>query len=168
MKTYRHFWRYLAKFFLEWEMFLTKLVEKIRTHILYSVTFIRKSHRLWDNVEKLGGDRGATNDATTWSIRIACYISKATYTYSHEHARTDQYVILVLRFHGNSDSRTHFNVTLHIYRQSCFYHRRLVSPSRVSHFCRTPFETLASLLCNWSIWISLFRGNVRKLFGYPS
>jgi len=33
-------------------MFQTKVVENIKTHILYSVTFFRKSYRLWDNVEK--------------------------------------------------------------------------------------------------------------------
>jgi len=32
-------------------MFQTKVVEKIKTHILYSVTCFRKLYRLWDNVE---------------------------------------------------------------------------------------------------------------------
>ena len=31
------FWPYLAQFFLEWEMFWTKVVKKIKTHILFSV-----------------------------------------------------------------------------------------------------------------------------------
>jgi len=39
MKTNIHFWSYLAQFFLEWEMFQTKVVEKIKTHVLCSVTF---------------------------------------------------------------------------------------------------------------------------------
>ena len=54
MKTIVHFWSYLAQFFIEWEMFQTNLVEKIKTHILCSVTFFppRKSCRLWENVEK--------------------------------------------------------------------------------------------------------------------
>ena len=52
MKTNKQFWSYLAQFFLEWEMFQTKFVEEIKTHILCSVTFFRKSYRLWDNVEK--------------------------------------------------------------------------------------------------------------------
>ena len=47
-----HFWSYLPQLFLEWEMFRTKAVQKIKTHILCSVTFFRKSCRLWDNVEK--------------------------------------------------------------------------------------------------------------------
>jgi len=39
MKTNTHFLSYLAQFFLEWEMFQTKIVEDVRTHILCSVTF---------------------------------------------------------------------------------------------------------------------------------
>ena len=52
MKTDIRFLSYLAQFFSEWEMFQTKVVQKIKTHILCSVTFFRKSCRLWDNVEK--------------------------------------------------------------------------------------------------------------------
>ena len=52
MKTKIHLWSYLVQFFLEWKMFQTKVVDKIKTHILYSLTFFRKSCRLWDNVEK--------------------------------------------------------------------------------------------------------------------
>jgi len=34
-------------------MFRTKVVEKIKTHLLYSIyIFFRKSCRLWDNVGK--------------------------------------------------------------------------------------------------------------------
>jgi hypothetical protein len=39
MKTNIHFLSYLARFFLEWEMFQTKLVEEFKTHIFCSVTF---------------------------------------------------------------------------------------------------------------------------------
>jgi len=39
MKTKIHFRSYLAQFFLELNFFLTKAVEKIEAHILYSVTF---------------------------------------------------------------------------------------------------------------------------------
>jgi hypothetical protein len=35
MKTYVHLWYYLAEFFLEWEMFQTEVVERIKTHILF-------------------------------------------------------------------------------------------------------------------------------------
>ena len=41
---------------LEWEMFQIK----IKTHILCSITFFRKSCRSWDNVEKYGTARQTT------------------------------------------------------------------------------------------------------------
>jgi hypothetical protein len=50
MKTNIYFLLHLAQFFLEWEIFQTKIVEKIETHILCSVTVPRKSCQLWDNV----------------------------------------------------------------------------------------------------------------------
>ena len=39
MKTFSRLWQYLAKFFLDWEIVQTKVAEKIKTHILCSVTF---------------------------------------------------------------------------------------------------------------------------------
>jgi hypothetical protein len=61
MKTYVNLWQYLAEFLLQWEVFQTKVPEKIKTHILCSITCFRKSFRLWDNVEKYGARR-ATDD----------------------------------------------------------------------------------------------------------
>jgi hypothetical protein len=43
-------------------MFQTKLVDKIKTHILCSAIFSRKLYRLWDNVEKYGRAGQATDD----------------------------------------------------------------------------------------------------------
>ena len=57
MKTFSHLWQYLADLFVECEMFQIKVVEKIKTHILCSVTFFRKLRHLWDSVEKYGGAR---------------------------------------------------------------------------------------------------------------
>jgi hypothetical protein len=51
MKTNVHFWSYLAQFFLEWKMFQTSIVEKIKTRILCLIFFF-KSRCLWDSVEK--------------------------------------------------------------------------------------------------------------------
>jgi hypothetical protein len=55
MKTYLHLW-YLAQSFLEWEMFQTKVVEKIKTL--------------------------ATDDNITRRMRFACWITQATGTHS--------------------------------------------------------------------------------------
>jgi hypothetical protein len=50
MKAFLCMWQYLAKFFLEWEMFQTKVVEKIKTLILCWITFFFFPHRA---VEKM-------------------------------------------------------------------------------------------------------------------
>jgi hypothetical protein len=65
---------------------LDNICRRNQTHILYRKTFFRKLHRLWDNVEKCGGDWGATNDVTIWRICVACWKSKATCTYAYVHA----------------------------------------------------------------------------------
>jgi hypothetical protein len=38
MKTYVHV-RYLAEFFLEWEMFQTKVAGKVKTHFMFNNFF---------------------------------------------------------------------------------------------------------------------------------
>jgi hypothetical protein len=69
-------------------MFQTNVVDKIKTHILCSITFPRKSCRLWDNVEKYGTARQTTDDNIIRRMRIACWVTKATDTHS-------QFVILI-------------------------------------------------------------------------
>jgi hypothetical protein len=68
-----------AEFSSEWEKFQTKFVQKSK-HILCSITFSRKSYRLGDIVEKYGSPKQATDDNITWSMRFACWITKATHT----------------------------------------------------------------------------------------
>ena len=43
-------------------MFQMKVVEKIKTHILFSITVFRKSWHVLENVEKCGGAREAASD----------------------------------------------------------------------------------------------------------
>jgi len=77
---------YLAYFFLEREMLKTN-VEKIKTHILYSVTFFRKSRRLWENVEKYCRVGQGTD-----YIMAHAHCMPDTYGYNYIHS---QYVILI-------------------------------------------------------------------------
>ena len=88
MQTDIQFWSYLAQFCLEWEMFQTKVVQKIKTHILCSVTFFQKTFRLWDNVGGIILQNRACHRRQIWRMRVACRIPKATNTHS-------QYVILI-------------------------------------------------------------------------
>jgi hypothetical protein len=85
---YVYIWSYFAIFFLEWEMLQTKGAEKIKTHILYSVTFFRESCRSWDNVEKHVKETDRPQMALR-RMRIACWISKATSTHSEYKMFTD-------------------------------------------------------------------------------
>jgi len=74
MKTSIHFLSYLAEFSLEWEMFQTEAVEKIKTHILCSITFFfLNSCRLWDNVEKYCSAGQATDDNMV--LALPCWIT---------------------------------------------------------------------------------------------
>jgi len=52
MKTNIYFSSYLAQYFLEWEMFQKKVVEKIKTHFMFINFLFFFLFRLWDNVEK--------------------------------------------------------------------------------------------------------------------
>jgi len=55
-----------------------RYVEKMKTHILYSITFPGKSCHLWDNVEKYSRAGQATDEIIIRRMRIACWIPKAT------------------------------------------------------------------------------------------
>jgi hypothetical protein len=79
-----HFLSYLAQFFLEWEMFQTKVVEKIKTHFMLDPPPPKKNNScpLWGNVDKYGTARQAADDMIIRPTCFACWISKATDTYS--------------------------------------------------------------------------------------
>ena len=78
-ETSIHFWSYLAQFFLEWEMFHTKVVQKIKTHILCSVTFFPENRAVYEIMWKNIVQRGRAQMAI-WRMRIACWIPKAKNT----------------------------------------------------------------------------------------
>jgi len=85
MTTDTHFSSHLAHFFSEREMFQTKFVEKIKTDILCSVAFsVRRAvyEIMWNNTAERGRPQ------VIWSMRTACWITKATNTHS-------EYVILI-------------------------------------------------------------------------
>jgi len=80
-------WEYLAHYFLEWEMFQRKGVEKIKKINKFNKFIFRKSCLLWDKVEKKKVDSGRRQMAI-WRIRILYWILKATNTHS-------KYVIII-------------------------------------------------------------------------
>jgi hypothetical protein len=73
VKNNTHIWSYLTQFFLAWEMFQTKLVEKIKTNILRLMTlFFRKLCRFWGNVDNYWRIGQVTDDNIVRCMRFAC------------------------------------------------------------------------------------------------
>jgi len=63
-------------------MFQTKVIEKIKIHIIYSIIFFRKRvfyEIMW---KKCGTIRQATDENKLRRTRIACWITKARNTHS--------------------------------------------------------------------------------------
>jgi hypothetical protein len=87
MKTNIHFLSYLVHFFLEWEMFWTRVVEKIKTYNSGSITYFSNIVLFMGHVEKYLEPDGPR--MTIWCMHIACWMPKATNTHS-------EYVILIV------------------------------------------------------------------------
>ena len=107
-----HFWSYLAYFFLEWKMFQTKVVEKIKTHILCSITFFQELCHLWDNAEKYCrvGQAGHRWQYDTCTLH-AGYLRLHTHTHS-------EYVTLIAfqcqQWLQQQASMLHYMYTAHL------------------------------------------------------
>ena len=87
MKTNTHFWSHAAQS-LEWKMFQTNDVKKIKIRILRSITSFFPENRavreeMWKNIVEPGRPQ-----TTIWRMCIVCLILKAINTHS-------EYVILV-------------------------------------------------------------------------
>jgi len=63
-------------------MFQTKIVDKIKIHILFCNNLFKKSNRLWNNVEKFGRARQATDDNIIRRMHFACW--KNNYWHKHK------------------------------------------------------------------------------------
>jgi hypothetical protein len=85
-------------------MFQTKVVEKTKTHILCSITFLRKSCPFGYTVEQYGTARQVTHYNVIWRTLFASWLNMATDTHS-------EYVTLIafprqpLLREGSSDLR---------------------------------------------------------------
>ena len=73
-------------------MFQTEVVEKIKTHILCSVTFFLENRAVYEIMWENTVERGRPQMAI-WRMRSACWVPKATNTHS-------QYVILPSHCNG--------------------------------------------------------------------
>jgi len=56
----------------------TKIVEKLKTRVFYSMTLSRKSCSLWDIVEKSGRDRVAIDNNLERRAHVLCWVTNTT------------------------------------------------------------------------------------------
>jgi hypothetical protein len=88
-------------------MFQTKVLETIKTHILYSIFFFenRAVYKImWENIVELG-----RTQMTIWCMRTACWIPKSANTHW-------DYVIVSTT---TTVTRTRFGVILYVHCLSC-------------------------------------------------
>jgi hypothetical protein len=155
MKTYVHLWQYLAKFFLEWEMFQTKVVDKIKTHILCSITFSRKSYRLWDNVEKYGTARQATDDNIIRRMRFACW------TYNDiSYCNTKSCLLCCDTVTSGYWITTFRRIFVLLKRRELIAHRHGVTSQKSWIFSNTAVTTAGHEFCNICHCCPIFHCNV--------
>jgi hypothetical protein len=99
------------------------------THVLCSITFLRKSYRLWDIVKHFSGATEAGNDNAIWRICVEFWISKATCAHAHSHAhapghprtRAHKEIRTIYCFStATMVSGTHLNVALYVHCLYCY------------------------------------------------
>jgi hypothetical protein len=104
---------YPAYLFLEWEMFQTKVVDKIKTHIVCSVIFFffRKSCRLWERGKIMYSEAHHRLDAA-WAFHVG-YLTLQKHT---------QVVYYSFFFNATMVALMRLNVTLYLHCLSCLYY----------------------------------------------
>jgi hypothetical protein len=107
-------------------MFQTKVVEKLKTHILCSIKFFQKSYRLWDNVEKYDRTRQATDDNILRRMRFACWITKAADT------PTENVILIAFSRQEWLRERTSM-LRLYVHCESCCVVQKRLSPENYTH-----------------------------------
>jgi len=68
MKTITYLWLYLAELLLEWKIFKTNVVDKIKTHSIFNNLF-KNIVKFLDNVEKYGTARHCCFSTATMVTR---------------------------------------------------------------------------------------------------
>ena len=107
-------WIYFTTIGSVWD----RVVEKLKTHILCSMTFFLKSYRLWDSVEKCGTAGQATDGNILERMRFSCWITKAAAIQN-----TDCFSATTVI------TRTRLTISLYVLCLSCFC-VLLLAPSR--------------------------------------
>ena len=87
MNTFAYLWQYLAEYFLEWEMFQIKFIEKNQhRHLMPDNFFFSKNRAVYETMSK-NMVKPNRPQMTIWRIRVTCCSSKATRAQAHARAR---------------------------------------------------------------------------------
>ena len=147
MKPCVHVWQYLTEFGLEWEMFVTKDLEKLKTRSLFSTPphppfppFL-KSYGLWDNAKKIWYSQTGhsvkyntvhahcvldNEDNRQTRTHTRAHTNTHAHAHTHTHARTRKHAHRICSTYCFSTAAvfmlTCMNVTLYVY----MYYARLV------------------------------------------
>jgi len=103
-----HFWSYLAQFFLKWKLFQIKVIDKIKKHILCSVTFF-ENRAVYEITWKKYCRAGQATDNNN-ARSITCWIPKTTNHKFRLCFSTETFV-----------EGTRLKVTLYVHCLSCLY-----------------------------------------------
>jgi hypothetical protein len=142
-EDFSNLWQYLTQFYLERETFQIKVVDKNKTHLLCSETFLWKSRCLWDNVEKCGGTRrdadnmtpahGILDELASTCLCFCTHTHSSTPTPTSTHARKQKYVILFSM--TTVVLQMYLSVTLHVQclsRQTDVFVCNVTSPGSIA------------------------------------
>jgi len=162
MKRKIHLWAYLAQFFLEWEMFQTKFVEKIKTHFGFDNSFFYENRAvyeiMWEN--KVQPD----TPQNLCLMRFACRTTKATCTRASARARalTWSWYLILIAFRRQSLLRERPSILcLHACGLSCLYNTQSISrfPNTmlIDHHILCGINSESSDLTSWLSCIKLDR-----------
>jgi hypothetical protein len=100
--------------------------ENQKIYLRWISFFFRKSYRFWENVEKYGGAREATDDNKIRRMRFACLVSKASCAQAYSHAHANARANTHTRKHDHTRARLHAHT--HTCTQTQIYVIRFAFP----------------------------------------
>ena len=132
-------------------MFQTDVVEKIETHFMFW-NFFRKHCRLWDNVEKCGGARGAADDnmAARWMLRLHARKQTPASVHTHTHTHTHREKTVVVFVTRTLPVLLTLTVSRELWRQDHWIYaastfRRLYISRSTRRYCLNRDQTLHTI-----------------------
>ena len=159
MKTCIRAWQHVFEFLLKWEMFQTEVTEKIKIHILCSVSSPRKSCCLW----QCGKTQNALLRNSGYANVPQCYVIHTYMAYVVFFISCLFFCIillwrLIVRIQMRCCKRCNISLTLDTFRVVCDVTVWLFYSSICHHLWLTwPWLNVKSFAKRYMFWISVLR-----------